>query len=143
MASDFEKERQKALRQKAIAAGNEALTKLRRAQNQLETARGWGVLDMLGGGIITSMTKHDKMNDAEGYISDARKSLRAFDKELKELQNLNDLQNINLDTRDFIGMTDLLFDNLGSDIAMQRRILDAHQKIQRAINKVSDIMRKL
>ena len=98
---------------------------------------------MLGGGIITSMTKHDKMNDAEGYISDARKSLRAFEKELKELQNLNDLQNINLDTRDFIGMTDLLFDNLGSDIAMQRRILDAHQKIQRAINKVSDIMRKL
>ena len=45
----------------AIASGEHALISLREAQNKLNSARNWGIFDMLGGGLITDLIKHSKM----------------------------------------------------------------------------------
>ena len=46
MAYDYERERQE-----AIEAGYKALDSLREAYMKLDSARGWGVYDILGGGF--------------------------------------------------------------------------------------------
>lgn len=56
MDYNYEKERQE-----AIDAGNRALFSLRAAQGQLNSAKNWGVVDLLGGGLITSIIKRSKM----------------------------------------------------------------------------------
>ena len=48
----------------AIQAGERALTCLGRAQERLNSARNWGILDLFGGGFITDMVKHSRMNAA-------------------------------------------------------------------------------
>lgn len=49
--------------QKAIYAGERALNSLYAARDQLKSARGWGMVDLFGGGFLTDMMKHSKMNE--------------------------------------------------------------------------------
>ena len=135
MAYDYEKERQE-----AIAAGKEALADLREAMNCLDSARNWGIYDIIGGGLISSLIKHSRMDKAQQYISNAKNSLRHFEEELRDLDNLD---NINLDTQDFWGFADLIFDGILADAAMQSRINDARADLSRAIQQVESILRKL
>ncbi|MCI5511825.1 MAG: hypothetical protein MR436_15650 [Eubacterium sp.] len=55
----------------AIAAGERALNSLYAAQDKLKSARGWGMIDLFGGGLLTDMVKHSKMNDASRCMEDA------------------------------------------------------------------------
>ena len=62
----------------AIAAGQRALTSLQAAEAQLGSARGWGIFDMLGGGLITDLVKHSKIHDAQYYLETAKADLKVF-----------------------------------------------------------------
>ncbi len=135
MEMDYEKERQE-----AIAAGQKALSSLRQARDYLDKARCWGIVDILGGGLFSTLIKHNRMDQAHQYIADAKASLSAFE---RELADLNEFENIDLDTQDFWGFADLLFDGLITDVAMQNRIKDAGDAVERAIRKVQDILEKL
>ena len=127
-------------RQEAISAGKKALHKLRSALNELESARSWGIFDLLGGGLISSLVKHRRMDTAQQYLSEAKRSLQRFE---KELQDLEAVESINLETQDFLGFADVLFDGLLSVAAMQWRINDARASLQQTIDRVEDILRKL
>ncbi len=135
MEKDYEKERQE-----AIDAGQRALRSLRQAREYLDKARGWGIADLLGGGLFTTLIKHDRMGQAQQYIADAKASLRNFE---NELEDLNDFESINLDTQDLWGFADLLFDGVIVDVTMQSRIKTAGDAVDRAIQKVQDILDKI
>ena len=46
-----------------------ALTSLGEAQRKVDSARAWGTYDTwLGGGLFSSLVKHDRIDDAEGYM---------------------------------------------------------------------------
>ena len=63
-------------RQEAIDAGNKALQSLYAAQNDLNSAKNWGIVDLLGGGMITSLIKHSKMNNAQSHMEQAKYDLQ-------------------------------------------------------------------
>ena len=50
--------------QEAIQAANHALACLSQADTYLQSAKNWGLFDMLGGGALTTFFKHSKMDDA-------------------------------------------------------------------------------
>ena len=60
-----------------------------------------------------------------------------------ELEDLNDFESINLDTKDLWGFADLLFDGVIVDVTMQNRIKTAGDAVDRAIQKVQDILEKI
>lgn len=49
----------------AIDAGERALRTLRSAQEKLNSAGNWGIFDMLGGGLFSTIMKRSKMDDAK------------------------------------------------------------------------------
>ena len=60
---NYEKERRE-----AIEAGQRALNSLRAAQKELESARNWGLVDLFGGGFISSDAETGKDEHcAESY----------------------------------------------------------------------------
>lgn len=67
--------------QEAIMAGDRALRSLRTASEKLNSAKNWGIVDLLGGGLITDLIKHSKMRDASRYLDEARYDLKRFQKE--------------------------------------------------------------
>ena len=126
MTDNYEKEKQE-----AIEAGKKALSSLRKAQEYLDSARGWGIYDLIGGGLISTIVKHDRMDKARQYILNARDDLRCFQKELADLNSIN---NINLDTQDVWGF---------ADMAMQNRINNARNDVDQAIRQVEGILSSL
>ena len=62
----------------AIAAGHRALDALAEAADSLDSAKRWGIVDILGGGLITSVIKHSRLGDANYELARAREEIRAF-----------------------------------------------------------------
>ena len=135
MSYDYERERRE-----AIQAGNRALRSLQEAYRSLDSAKGWGIYDIVGGGFISSLIKHSKMDEAQEYLQEARCDLSRFE---SELQDLDRFENINLETQDFLGIADLLFDGLLADALMQSRINEARSQVRTAIRRVEDILQRL
>lgn len=124
----------------AILAGSRALTSLRQAKESLDSAGNWGILDMLGGGLISTFVKHSKMNDAESLVEQARRDLKRFQQELKDVDTIADFH---IETGDFLAFADYFFDGLIADWLMQSRINDAKRQVDSAIQNVEEILRRL
>ncbi|MCQ2483220.1 MAG: hypothetical protein MJ153_07035 [Clostridia bacterium] len=133
--SDFNKERNE-----AICAGENALRSLRRAKSSLSSARGWGIYDILKGKSITGFIKHSKLNDARADIEQAKWDIERFRRELNDLDNLREL---NIDVGTLAIFADFVFDGLIADIYVQSKIKQALNSVEEAIRQIEDVLRKL
>ena len=102
MGYDIEKEKRE-----AIEAGRRALNSLQTAKENLNSAKNWGLADMFGGGFFTTMLKHSKMDQAKRNMEQAKYDLRNFS---RELNDVNMVCNLNIDTGDFLSFADYFFD---------------------------------
>ena len=132
-------DREKEIRE-AITAGERALSSLRTAQDRLDSARGWGILDLFGGNFITGLIKHAKVSDASHYVDDARRDLAAFQNELRDVA---DLQGLDVHIGDFLTFADFFWDGFIADIMVQSRINEARKKIAAAIERTDSVVRSL
>ncbi|MGD6965378.1 hypothetical protein ACQCVP_02970 [Rossellomorea vietnamensis] len=110
-----------------------ALLKLDSAAASLESAGNWGMVDMVGGGLISSAAKRSKMDEAQRKLHEAQRYLKKLEKELADL-NMESAQT--LETSGFLNMTDLFFDNFFSDMMVQ-------DKISRTVAGVGETRREL
>lgn len=120
----------------AIEAGERALNSLRAAQTRLNSAGNWGLFDLLGGGLIAGLMKHSKLNDASGLLEEAKRDIRAFQRELRDVELIEDLS---IDVGDFLSFADLAFDNVVADFLVQRKISQAQEQLDRAERQVDSI----
>lgn len=135
MAYDFEKEKRE-----ADDAGNRALRSLKAAQENLSSAKNWGIWDMLGGGFISTMAKHSKMDRAKENLAKARSDLKSFS---RELQDVNMACHLDIETGDFLSFADWFFDGFVVDWMIQDRINQASRQVEEAIHRVERILRQL
>ena len=131
--------REKEIRE-ARLAGQEALDCLNRAAESLKSAGNWGIVDMLGGGLISTFVKHSKMNDANGLVQQARNALKRFQKELTDVENVAEFH---IETGDFLSFADYFFDGIIADWLVQSRINEARTQVENARQKVMYIMGQL
>ena len=137
MADNYNYEKE---RQEAIDAGNRALNSLYAAQNELNGAKNWGIVDMLGGGFITDLVKHSKMNNAQNHMEQAKYDLQSFSRELRDVSTYI---NLDFNTSDFLSFADYYFDGLVADWMMQDRINNARSQVDEAIRRVKSILNQL
>lgn len=135
MSKDLIKEKQE-----AIEAGERALSSLRQAQSDLNSAKNWGLVDMFGGGFISTMVKRSKLESAQEHMRQARYDLKSFSRELNDVSTAYDL---NIDISDFLSFADWFFDGFIVDWMVQDKINSAREKVADAIRKVEDILRRL
>lgn len=126
-------------RNEAIAAGECALRSLRAAQADLNSARGWGIYDILGGGFISTAIKHSKLNNANAHIEQAKWDLQRFSHELNDVSGFTN----NIGVTDFAMFADYFFDGMIADFYVQSKINNARQQVEEAINRVENIIRSL
>lgn len=124
----------------AIMAGERALASLRLAKEKLDSARNWGIFDLLGGGFITDMIKHSKLNDASFYVENAKKDLLVFQRELRDVQVMRDIR---IEVGGFLSFADFFFDGLVADYLVQSKISEARQQVDDAIYRVEGLLGQL
>ena len=124
----------------AIVAGERALNSLYEAQDKLNSARGWGMFDLFGGGLLADMMKHGKMNDASRCMEEAKCHLKAFQKELKDVNLSLDLR---MEISSFLSFADFFFDGLVADYLVQSKIIAAKEQVEDAIVMVTNVLNTL
>lgn len=124
----------------AVTAGERALTSLRRAQEKLNSARNWGLVDLFGGGFITDMIKHSRINDAAALMENARADLQLFQRELRDVYVPTELR---MDVGNFLTFADFFFDGVIADYLVQSKIADAKAQVEEAIWQVERLLQEL
>lgn len=124
----------------AVRAGEDARNCLKQAKKCLDSAGNWGIVDLLGGGIITTWMKRSRMNEADELVQQARGALKRFQKELMFVENIPEFR---IKTGDFLTFADYFFDGIVADWLVQSKINDARQQVEDAIEKVDYIMNLL
>lgn len=126
--------------EEAKLAGQKALDSLYAALRQIDGAKTAGIIDIFSDSFLVGLFKHHKMHEVSSSLKQAQRDLEVFKRELTDVYSFDDN---NLRTDDFVGLTDLFFDNIFSDLAMQRRIGDAKVEIEAMIDRVEDILARL
>lgn len=118
----------------AIKAGELALDGLRQVQSDLQSAANWGTWDLLGGGLISTLVKHSKIDAARRHVHAVQSQLRRFQ---AELTDIGEQLNLSLEIGDFLGFADFFFDGLVVDWVVQSRIREASSACSSAKSRVS------
>lgn len=125
----------------ALSAGSRVLSSLNDASNSLEKAENWGKWDLwANGGMISTMNKHNHIDDAKQFIRNANHQMLNF---RDELQDLNRTIQIHIDISDSLRLADYWFDGLITDWIVQGRIENSQQQTLKAIHKIRDVVHKL
>lgn len=124
----------------AIQAGERALISLRNAQDVLNSARNWGILDMLGGGFLSTIIKRSKMEKAVYCMEEAKSDLMRF---RNELNDVNIPMNLRMDVGGFLSFADFFFDGFVADYLVQSKISDAKAQVSNAIAYVEQTLNRL
>lgn len=124
----------------AIAAGQEALDSLERVEHSLDSAGGWGTLDLLGGGLLTDLVKHSHIDEAQIETENTQRLLRRFKTELADIQIGVDIV---IETGGFAKFADFFLDGLIADWFMQSRIRQSQDSVCGVRSEVEDILRRL
>ena len=125
---DLEKEKRE-----AVKAGERALASLKSAKSKLDEAKSWGVVDILGGGIVSSLIKRSKMDDANAYMEQAKRDLAGFGKELRDVEDFKDL---GIKTDGFFSFADWFMDSTFADFVMQDRVNKAIDRVESVLSRL-------
>ena len=124
----------------ALATGNIALSRLEDARRMLNGAGGWGVIDILGGGMLSTYMKHSKMRQARKSVNEAQDALRNYGRELGDVQGIGD---VNVEVGEFFKFADYFFDGFLADMMVQTRISRARREVDSAIDRIQRMQRRL
>ena len=125
----------------AISAGQSARGTADRILAELESADDWNTWDIFGGGgIITHVTKHGHLDEAQELVSELQGKLRQFKTELADVQITADLQ-VNIDG--FLRFADFFFDGLFADWAVGDRISQSMSSVSGTRSRITRTLEKL
>lgn len=124
----------------AITAGEKLLYSLNGVRDILDSARNWGIYDMMGGGFISTMVKHSKIDEAQDEIQKACYLAKRF---YKEISDVGQTVNININIDSFLTFADYFFDGIFVDMAVQSKINNAIDQVNNNIMKLNKILNGL
>ncbi len=133
------KKEQKELRE-AISAGQQALRLTKAVQDKLSDARGWSNWDLMGGGLLADVAKHDALDEAQGMIEQLQVQLRRFKTELGDVAIREELQ---VNVGGFLRFADHFFDGLFVDWTVRDQISQSQSRVDETRSKIERILGRL
>ncbi len=124
----------------AVAAGQKALNTTNDILKDLDSARSWSTVDILGGGLISDLAKHDRLDGAQQRLDCLRSELYAFRRELGDVDIEGDLR---LDIDGFLKYADFFFDGLLADLAVRDRIEQSQQEMSGVKSRIAELLCRL
>ena len=117
--------------------GKNLLEEVKLAKHDLEWSKKWGKDDMVAKESMSSIAKQNKIRKVKLKFENIEKLINQFNKELEDIK-INNLEFSNITFA-----MDIFFDNIFTDISVQRQINDSIEDIERLEDKVQNILYKL
>lgn len=124
----------------AITAGKRVLQRLNGVISSLDSAKNWGVYDMIGGDLIASAVKHSRIDEAKSGIAGVQSAMNSFKTELADLE-ISSLMEIEIGG--FAKFADFFLDGIFADWFMQDKIIQSKENVEQAHNQTNVVVQKL
>ena len=124
----------------AINASKDAIDSLNRVGDSLRSAKNWGTWDLLGGGLIANIGKHSALDKANQMAREVQFKLRTL---RKELQDVNEFTDIQVELSGFATFADFFLDGIIADWFVQSKINTANKNVDTAVSRIQMIMADL
>jgi DNA repair exonuclease SbcCD ATPase subunit len=125
----------------AIAAGQAARSGIDKVLDDLQSAQGWGVWDLLGGDLLATAIKHNRIDDARQAVVAVQDALGRFQRELADVEQT--AQFIVEDIGQFETFADYFFDGLIIDWVVQSRIDRSLDNARATALRLDDLLAQL
>lgn len=123
--------------QEALDAGRDVHFQVEKALDALDSAESWGVVDMMGGGMMTTMMKRDRMNQAKNAMTEIEYLLRKFRAELSDIAGADTVGADKFGTE--WSMMDYLFDGFFIDYLVQQEITESLSNMRRLEKEIERV----
>lgn len=124
----------------ALEQGEQARTLALELQKELDSAEDLGAWDLLGGGLLVDMAKHEHLDRARAGVDRLQAQIRRFRTELADVDISLDLE-IHIDST--LRFSDWFFDGFIVDMAVQSRIEDAQDRVGSVLKQLEHCLSKL
>ncbi len=120
----------------ALGAGQRAHALLDAARGHLGSAESWSTYDTwLGGGLLASSVKHDRIDSASDRMGEAQQALFDFARELSDVQAVPTVR-ADLGISPTSRTVDVWFDNVFTDLSVGARITESLRDVDAALAAV-------
>ena len=127
---------------------DEALIAARRARDRfdavlrvLDSAESWATFDLFGGGFVTDMVKHSKIDEAQALMRQADDAVRRLQRELADVDLVAGVDSVGV--TEGTKLMDMFFDDIFSAMSVRRSVQDARARCRRAREAVQRVERLL
>ncbi|WP_200214684.1 hypothetical protein [Micromonospora coerulea] len=126
----------------AVRAANNAEGALNQLRGLLDRASGWSTYDTLGGGLISSVIKHEILDQAAQAAARVDANLATLWTELADVTDAGPYAP-SLGIGELTRFTDIWLDNIVTDFAVLRRVENARGDVDRSLNELAPVHRLL
>jgi len=123
----------------ALEAGRKVIAGLEEVVRSLESAQGWGVWDMIGGGLLATAAKHSHLDKAQEQVHEVQALMRRFRRELADIGRFTEDVSIG----GFERFADYFFDGLFVDWMVQSKINASLDRTQEQLARVKSLIASL
>lgn len=124
----------------AIEMGRRVYYCLKRAEEKLDKASDWGLIDLVTANFITSSIKHYRIREANEEIERARYYLKGFHRELEQIVFPKD---ISVKVGQLTRLADICLASRAMDLVVQDRINDTSEELEKTRKQVRRVVLEL
>lgn len=128
--------------EEAVFAGRTAYSVSCEVLEDMNNAKSWGVIDILGGGLVADVVKYDNLNEAQDKIKTLQNSLRNFRTELADVTERIS-GDIHTEIGDFLCFADYFFDGLITDWMVYDKISESKDRTEQTISQIRNVLEQL
>ena len=126
--------------QEAVYAGHSALNSANEVLRRLDNAEGWSTFDVLGGGLLADLAKHNELDIAQQAVEHLQSDLRRFRTELADVTIHAELE-VRVD--EFLRFADCFFDNLFTDWTVMEQIQNSIAQVRSTVCDIRNVLARL
>lgn len=126
----------------AISAGERARSIAEETLDSLQSAKNWGMVDIIGGGIMSDVIKYDKLKAVKDRTSALQMALRTFRTELADVSGKIDGP-VQVEIGEFLHFADYFFDGIFTDWMVYDKIKVSRERAEKTYSQIQEILEQL
>lgn len=126
--------------EEAIEAGTTALRTLSDVVSNINSAKDWSHLDILGGKFLLDFAKHEKLEETQTNIEQLQVQLQQFNKELSDVSIRGNLQ---VSIERMLKFSDLFLESLAADLTIHEKIQQSCKEADQTRDQILGVLRQL
>ena len=126
----------------AIDAGERAHSIAEETLDGLKSAKNWGMVDLIGGGIMSDVIKYDKLKSVKDRTSALQMALRTFRTELADVSSQIEGP-LQVEVGEFLHFADYFFDGIFTDWMVYDKIKVSQERAEQTYSQIQGILEQL